>query len=183
VTEGAGAGAQVALAPDHGVALANLAMYRQNVCDWAGLPAQLERLRSLLRAAPTTRADPSEEPAPTLSAYQAVTFPLSQAETNAALALVAESPPRPGPRVPAPASSHAPRGTAPEPRPRSDFVRRARALRPQLPFVPAPPVARGRGAVDDSRGRLRLAYLSSDFGDHTTGSSPAPPPRPRPAAR
>jgi hypothetical protein len=122
VTEGAGAGAQVALAPDHGVALANLAMYRQNVCDWAGLPAQLERLRSLLRAVPTTRADPSEEPAPTLSAYQAVTFPLSQAETNAALALVAESPPRPRPRVPAPASSHAPRGTAPEARSGADYI-------------------------------------------------------------
>mgnify|MGYP006876831964 CR=1 FL=1 len=70
-----------------------------------------------------------------------------------------------------------------ERRPRSDFVRRARALRPQLPLVPAPPVARGRGAVDDSRGRLRLAYLSSDLGDHTTGSSPAPRPPPRPPPR
>ena len=94
----------------------------------------------LLRINTVTRADVSEEALPTVSPYQAVTFPFTPAQTQVLLEAYA-----------------------------ADILAKVVSTRALLALAPPPPVG-ARSAIEmEGGGRLRIAYLSSDFGDHTTG--------------
>jgi hypothetical protein len=79
------------LDPGHGVALSNLIMYKQNVCDWRGIAGHFASLTRLLAENDVTHTSSGEDPTPTVSPYQvccviypphqAVTFPFSPAHT------------------------------------------------------------------------------------------------------
>ena len=129
----------VELDPRHGVALSNHLMYKQNVCDWSHWEELHSRLVALLRVNTVTRGDVSEESLPTVSPYQAITFPFTPAQTRLILQAYAE-----------------------------DIVRKASSTQTLLTLAPPPPVgpAAGEGA---GAGVLRIAYMSADFGEHTTG--------------
>jgi protein O-GlcNAc transferase len=100
------------------------------------LPMQVQ----LLRINTVTRADVSEEALPTVSPYQAVTFPFTPAQTQVLLEAYA-----------------------------ADILAKVVSKRALLALAPPPPVG-ARSAIEmEGGGRLRIAYLSSDFGDHTTG--------------
>ena len=58
------------LDPGHGVALSNLIMYKQNVCDWRGIAGHFASLSSLLAKNDVTHTSSGEDPTPTVSPYQ-----------------------------------------------------------------------------------------------------------------
>eukprot|EP00961_Rhodomonas_salina_P192624 2599931-Rhodomonas_salina.4 len=55
----------------------------QNVCDWKDWELAFQRLVRLLHHDTITRADPSEEATPSVSPYQAITFPFTAYEVRA----------------------------------------------------------------------------------------------------
>lgn len=116
----------------HAVALSNHLMYKQNVCDWKDWELAFQRLVRLLHHDTITRADPSEEATPSVSPYQAITFPFTAYETLQVLGSYG-----------------------------CDIVEKARKIASLLTIAPPPPIDEGT--------RFRVAYLSSDFGEHTTG--------------
>uniref|UniRef100_A0A7S4KDX3 protein O-GlcNAc transferase n=1 Tax=Guillardia theta TaxID=55529 RepID=A0A7S4KDX3_GUITH len=125
--------------PRHGVVLSNLLLYKQNVCNWDGWDETFASLKEILRANSKTVSDGTEESVPIISPYQAVTFPFSIEETCMSISVYARN-----------------------------ILDKAEKISPLLSFAPPPPVG-SLARVDNVGGRLRVAYLSSDFGDHTTG--------------
>lgn len=128
----------IALAASHGVALSNHIMYAQNVCDWRDIDRHFATLSTQLQNQDVTQTDPSDEATPTVSPYQAVTFPFSPSQTMSLLKAYAD-----------------------------DISRKSSRIKNLITLAPPPQVADGPG------GRLRVAYMSSDFGEHTTGENVA----------